>query len=521
MALHQVGARTEGDVYQGLFFWRQAADLLRPNSLVERVVLEHDDADGVDDVAVFYRAPGVNAGGWLASADYFQLKYHVDNRDGYSADALIDPSFINAKASLLQRFYKAYTQLSKQERVPFRLHLASNWRWKDDDKLASLLREYDGELPRKFFDDGAKGDLGKIREKWRAHLKLDTDAFTAFAQTLRVQLDHFGRRDFKAYVHATLEAAGLRTPSADRAACPYESLVQQFLMNGPHSFEEAEFRALCQREGLLVDAGAKPPRPLAIGVRSFMRFAERLESEVDDLVCVSPNFNGRHLAQSGSWEASAAQVCAFLGDEERRARLRSLDSVVALECHGSFALLAGWELSRNSGVRVAPLQKPNLDVWRPTESATAGPTWAAPQTIEKNADAEDVAICLSVTHDARGDVETYLASANATAVRRLVVLTPEGGPSPQSIKGPDHANQLAAALPALLKSARPNRRARVHMFFACPNALMFFIGQQREALGRLALYEFDFGIERDGSYQHSFSLPLPATYVAEDQEATP
>ena len=100
MALHHVGARTEGDVYQGLFFWRQAADLLRPNSLVERVILEHDDADGVDDVAVFYRAPGVNAGGWQANADYFQLKYHVDSRDAYSADALIDPSFINATASL-------------------------------------------------------------------------------------------------------------------------------------------------------------------------------------------------------------------------------------------------------------------------------------------------------------------------------------------------------------------------------------------------------------------------------------
>lgn len=35
MALGQVGARTEGDVYQGRFFWRQAADLLRPTSLVD------------------------------------------------------------------------------------------------------------------------------------------------------------------------------------------------------------------------------------------------------------------------------------------------------------------------------------------------------------------------------------------------------------------------------------------------------------------------------------------------------
>lgn len=480
MALGQVGARTEGDVYQGLFFWRQAADLLRPGSLVERVILEHDEADGVDDIAVFYQAPGVNAGGWQARADHFQLKYHVDNRDAYSADALIDPSFINAKASLLQRFHKAYARLSKQERVPFRLHLASNWRWKGDDKLASLLREFDGELPPKFFGDGAKGDLGKIREKWRAHLNLDAEAFAAFARTLRFQLDHFGRRDFKAYVYATLEAAGLRTPSADRAACPYESLAQQFLMSGQHSFDEAAFRALCEKEGLLVEVSVKPARPIAIGVRSFIRFAERLESEVDELVCVSSNFDGRHLAQGGSWDASAAHVLSFLGDQERRARLRTEEAVIALECHGSVALLAGWELSRNSGVKAAPLQKPTLDVWRPTDNPTAGPLWATPQTIEMNPTADDVAICLSVTHNARNDVETYLSAAGAPPVRRLVVLTPQDGPSPQSIKGADHAYQLATALPALFANARPTRAARAHLFFACPNALLFFIGQQRE-----------------------------------------
>jgi len=519
MALKQVGARTEGDVYQGLFFWRQVADLLRPGSMVVRVVLEHDAADGVDDVAVFYRAPGVNAGSWLASADYFQLKYHVDNRDAYSSDALIDPAFINAKSSLIQRFHNAYTKLTEQQHVGFRLHLASNWRWKEDDKLAALLREYDGELPAKFFDDGPKGDLGKIREQWRTHLGLDSDAFAAFARTLRFQLDHFGRRDFKAYVYATLEAAGLRTPSADRAACPYESLVQQFLMHGPNSFEVDAFRDLCEREGLLVERRENHVRPLAIGIRSFMRFAERLESEVDELVCVSSNFNGRHIAAGGSWEACASEVFSFLGDQDRRARLRVAESVIALECHGSFALLAGWELSRNTGVNTAPLQKPHLEVWRPTDNPGTSAKWVT-QPIDMVPDAEDVAICLSVTHDALADVEAFLKSANAPQVRRLVVMSPEGGASPLSIKGPDHAHQLAVALPALLTAARPNRGAKAHVFFACPNALMFFFGQQREALGRLVLYEFDFGIERDGSYQFSISLPLPAQPIANHQQAT-
>lgn len=516
MALKQVGARTEGDVYQGLFFWRQAADLLRPSSMVDRVVLEHDEADGVDDVAVFYRDPGVNAGGWMVSADYFQLKYHVDNRDCYSAAALVDASFINSKSSLLQRFHSAYTKLTK-EHSRFRLHLASNWRWREDDRLAALLREYDGELPRRFFEDGPRGDLGKIREQWRAHLKLDSDAFTGFAQTLRFQLDHFGRRDFKAYVYSTLEAAGLRTPSADRAACPYESLIQQFLMNGPHSFDAEAFRDLCKREGLLIEAKPSKPRPVFVGVRSFVRFAERLESEVDKLVCVSSNFEGRHPLSDASWRMSASRVLAFLGDTDRRARLRTGESVIALECHGSFAMLAGWELSRNSGVRAAPIQKPGLDVWRPTKGSTASATWET-ETVQSNNDVDDVAICLSVSHDVYTDVVEYLSSTDAPQVGCVVLLSPEGGPSPQSIHGADHAYQLAVQLPEILARARPNRRARAHIFFACPNALMFFIGQQREALGRLALYEFDFGLERDGSYQHSLSLPNSASPTNEDQE---
>ena len=101
---------------------------------------------------------------------------------------------------------------------------------------------------------------------------------------------------------------------------------------------------------------------------------------------------------------------------------------------------------------------------------------------------------------------------------RLVVVTPVGGPSPQSIKGADHVYRLAVQLPGVLSKARPSRATLAHVFFACPNALMFFIGQQREALGRVALYEFDFGIERDGSYSHSISLPVALSSRAEAHE---
>ena len=161
----------------------------------------------------------------------------------------------------------------------------------------------------------SKMDHKVISEKsvsdWQNHLNLSPDKFIKFAHTLRFQLDHFGRRDFKKYVYATLEAAGLRIPSADHAACPYESLIQHFLMNGPNSFDAQTFRDLCKREGLLEEAEPSRSNIYSLGVRSYVRFAERLESEVDELVCVTKYFEGRHPLSKTSWETSASQVRTF------------------------------------------------------------------------------------------------------------------------------------------------------------------------------------------------------------------
>ena len=47
----------------------------------------------------------------------------------------------------------------------------------------------------------------------------------------------------------------------------------------------------------------------------------------------------------------------FFVDPDRRERLRTVESEIALECLGSFAFLTGWELSRNAGVRACAHSK--------------------------------------------------------------------------------------------------------------------------------------------------------------------
>ncbi|SHJ91233.1 hypothetical protein SAMN02745216_02529 [Desulfatibacillum alkenivorans DSM 16219] len=504
MAQKQVGARTEGDVVQGLFFWQQAAKLMIPESLVIRVTIEHDEADGVDDVAVFYGSDGINAGGWQCMADYYQLKYHVDNSHAYSSDAIVDPAFTKAKSSLLQRFHNAYKKLIATD-GSFRLHLVSNWQWRDDDLLAKSIRESDGALPQSFFTLGPRSDLGKIREQWRKHLDLDTEAFKSFTKTLRFHLNYFGRQDLKEWVNDRLARAGLRIPPADHAACPYESLVQKFLMDGPNSFDRKTFFEMCRREEL-IDLKDSPTRnDKVIGIRSFIRFAENIEEETDKFICVSDLFEGRHPIDDRSWRISTSRILSFLSDRELTKALRSKDHRLLLECHGSFAFLAGYEMSRNSGSQVFPVQKPRMETWKPDgNSAFEAPTVVL--TEIKYEDDGEIAVSFSFTHGILGDVESYFQNTGIK-ISKIVNIQPKGGPGGDSLKGADHVLQVVDEVVELLRNLRSKASDVIHVFGSTPNAFMFFLGQYRNALGRLQLYEYDFGFERHCTYSPSILVP--------------
>lgn len=509
MALGQVGARTEGDYYQGLYFWWQAAKLFIDRTRVSRVVLEHDDADGVDDVAVFYAPPGVDAGGSLVSADFFQLKHHVDHRDTYSADSLMTPAS-GAKSSMLQRFKVANDKLLEAGHSDFRLHLVSNWTWSEDCPLRAML-DTGGALRDEFFSMGKRSKVGKKREAWRSHLGMDVAAFTAFARRLRFDVNFFGRRAFKEVVCDRFQAAGMRAPPANQRSCPYDSLIVQFLMDGTNEFERPSLHALCENEGLLLDEKPTDPAFLAVGVRSFLRFAENMEDISDEFVCVAGQFDGRHPREETSWSDAAEAIQGFFAEADRRARLRAAPAAIALECHGSIATLAGYELSLNSGVQVFPLQKgaAGSSLWMPADGDEPGSdrAWVASELLDHN-DEGTLVVALSVTHDISGDVLEFVEDGALGVVRRAVHLAPAAGPGRDSVFGPTHADRLADQLVAELKELRARRAEPVHLFFAAPNAFMFALGRRREALGRLVLYEFDFNLTANGSYAPSISLPI-------------
>ncbi|WNG20826.1 SAVED domain-containing protein [Cystobacter fuscus] len=503
MALHQVGARIEGDIFQGMIFWWNAAMLLRPSSKVVRVTIENDKAAGVDDVSIHYAAPGIDAGGRPCAADYYQVKYHVDRSSEYAADSFCDPSFINATRSLLQRFHDARSRLGDTDGW-HRLHLISNWQWSATDNLGPLLRLSDeGALPGRFFTDGPRSALGKIREAWRDHLKLTEDAFEDFARRLRLRVDYLSRRELKESLNERFINVGLRGIPVDKTQNVYDSLTQQLIMNGTNSFDPQTFREFCEREDLL--ASLPPSGPPVLGIRSFMRCAERMEDECSSFVCVAGNFEGRHIRSAESWQSAVVpDVASFLKNASQS--LRSGENHLLLECHSSVAFLAGYELDRKSGTQVFPVQKGiRKSVWKPEAStSTANSTWATTASATSRG-GDDVAVVVSVSRDALADVKAY--AEGMPAIGTVVDARPVSGVGQRAVADADHAVALADSLAEVIRTNRPKNGGTTHLFIAAPNALAFFLGQHRGALGKVQLYEFDFEGERGGSYSPSISLP--------------
>lgn len=502
MAVTQVAARIEGDVFQGMVFWLHAAMLLRPSSRVARVSIENDQAAGVDDVSVHYVAPGINAGGRSCAADYFQVKYHVDRSSEYTSDTFCDPAFVNTTRSLLQRFHDARSRLGNADGW-HRLNLISNWQWASSDKLGPLLRQSEeGALPDKFFSEGVRSGLGKIRKAWREHLELSEEDFEDFARRLRFRVDYLSRPALKELLNERLINVGLREIPVDKTQNIYDTLTQQLIMNGTNSFDPQTFLEYCKREDLL----ASPPQsgPPVLGIRSFMRFAERMEDECSSFVCVAGNFEGRHIRSTDSWQNTVLpDVASFM--KGASPSLRTGENHLLLECHSSVAFLAGYELDRKSGAQVFPVQKGvRKSVWKPgTSPSTENSAWVTTTTTVGSGNA--VAVVVSVSREALADVKTY---ANSSSVIGTVVdARPAAGVGQRAVVDADHAIALADSLAEVIRAHRAPNGAPTHLFIAAPNALAFFLGQHRGALGKVQLYEFDFEGERGGSYSPSIHLP--------------
>lgn len=497
-----LGAHWHGNNYQSRVFWQNALSLLVPGSCVAEVTFEADGPKAFDDVVVFYDPAIVRSGPLPVPADYHQVKWHVERGGRFGFEDLIVPKFIGAeRVSLLENLRDAKTSAPKGANFTF----LTTHRIKDGDALATIISGNDHSLlmPRLFDGTGPKSRMGKVRKLWRERLGLPSDdELRAVLEGFRIIEGYRSLDELRAEINFRAQAVGVLACHASDSDFRFDELARQLKTRQLNRLTRSNLEELCRREGLLDPAGQPVSSKIPVAIRSFVGApGDALAAPPENTLILTDAFNERYLKDAQDWQTDILPrvrdfLQPFLVD---RQPIR-----LTLDAHASIAYLAGSILDLKSGVDVDLVQRsrPGTRVWRADDVQVGDPLVA---TTLKSGEGEDIALLLSLTHDVASAATRHLQSSK-TALGATLLFMPPGGPSQQSLAGGAHAARLADQITGEIRNVREICDGTVHIFAACPNALLFFLGQQHRGVGPAVIYEFDFDRKGDRGYHASFVI---------------
>ncbi len=509
-------ARQQGDTYQAKFFWYKACKLYLQNSNAIKIAWEVNDSPGFDDVSIYYDPPKLDLShGKEIFAEYFQVKFHVDQNLGFSCDRLMDPSFIgNTSESLLQRLYKNYLQ--KPDTFAKSLFIIYNtWTIDHSDELKNLIDNNGAIRLDKLFDGTTSRSLmGKIRGKWKKHLSVESDdKLKEILSPLRIAHSSKGLDHLNESLNFSLQAVGLNPIDESKRTSPYVELIQRLHSEKRKEFSKDELREILKAESLLIEESTKKDDIHIIGLRSFRKGADIIEFETNEHLCLLHHFVGRFTKDEKLWSSDIVPALESFSAQVVR---KNKPLHIHLDTHQAIAFAFGYYLDTKVGVQTNVIQKTSSGrILFSTDHSSSDylsykekENWSYSfSQIQEGAN--DTVIALSVTHDINDDVKSYVKS-NLKNVSRIISANILETPSFASIRNGNHITLAVQELVNNLRNVRSSdeKKGSIHLFIAAPNALVFTLGQQIKSLGKIKLYEYDLENSKTGTYNLSIELPV-------------
>lgn len=498
-----ITATWHGNNYQSRFFWIYAMDLLRPETCVSEVTFEANGPKSFDDVVVHYDPPIAKGGANRIQSEYFQVKWHTDADGRFGYEDLIDPQFIGANSiSILERLRDA-----KKDAAPnARFVLVTTYRIKDGDPLSRLVSANDRlvMIERLFDQTTDRSKMGKVRKLWREHLGLpDDDTLMEVVDGLSIYEWHAPQQQLREEINVRANIVGLQPFSASNSDFRYDELARQLKIRKINQLTPESLTRIAKEEGIWVGKAAQADPPLTIAIRSFVGLStQTVPARPENTLMLNDSFRQRYLHDDRDWQRDIRpRVVKFLKDRTASAHTVRL----VMDAHASIAYLSGSELHLKSGKRIELVQKGRI----------GSTTWVADDGTEGDllecdvdavSDRADIALAIAITQPVEKNVQRFVAD-HLPEVGRTIAFRPSGGPGQQSIAGGAHAAQLAEQIAYRVKELKTDQSdSLIHIFAACPNSVLFFLGQNHSAIGPVIVYEYDFDGEGNRSYQPSFQI---------------
>jgi len=365
-----------------------------------------------------------------------------------------------------------------------------------NDRTLMLERLFDGTTDR--------SKLGKVRKCWREHLGLaDDGALRDVLRGFRIVDGHRTLEELRSQINLKAQVVGLLTCSAADSDFRYDELARQLKSRGLAAFTRESLLRLAQEEGLLSAEEKPPDLHLPIAIRSFLGPASDLTGANDEnTLSLVDEFRQRYLQSVRDWQRDIRpRVETFLAATAARSR----HVRIVLDAHASIAFLAGTVFDVKSGMDVQLVQKGRVGarIWRADDGASGA---RLEETITTGGSGRDIGVFLSAAQNVTPQARAYIVQASLEMGTELD-FSFSSGPGQQSIAGGAHgaalAEQVANAV-RRVKAADPD--AVVHLFASVPNSILFYLGQQHQAIAPCIVYEFDFDRCGDKTYHPSFVM---------------
>lgn len=493
-----------GANYQARIFWENALNLLDPTSGVVEVTFEANGPKAFDDVVVKYSPPVPRSGAERIEAEYHQVKWHVEYGGRFGYADLINPAFIGAQStSLLERLKQARAVTPPNSLFSF----ITTYRTTDGDPLSELISGTDKSLLVEKLFDKTKTDasrMGEVRKLWRDHLKLSTnEELRAILTGFRIIEGHRSLDEMRQQINIKAQIAGLMTCGNLNSDFRYDELARQLKIRDLSSLTKEVLKKICEEEKLFVSQILPEESSLKIAIRSFIGpAADVVGATPENTLILTDEFRQRYLLEDLSWQKDIRpKVESFL----RAAVKKSPSLQIILDAHASIAYLAGYVLDLKSAVKVSIVQKGRVGshVW----AANEGPSGEKLKVeVENINDGQEIAISIGISRSAKPQTKSYV-SKNLPAVGKIVDFSLPEGPGQQNVLGGKHAAALAEQISNYVRDLKAdNLDVLVHIFGACPNSLLFFLGQSHQGISPSIIYEFDFDRGGNKTYQPSFII---------------
>lgn len=494
---NQVAARLGGDDYQHLFGWQAALELLMPKRRVWRVTVEDALAGSVDDVTVQHEAST------SIPDEFYQYKYHVDQRGEYSSKSLIEHK--PGESSLLEKFWRTWQLLRAREpQREVRLHLVSNWTWDAKDKFKSCIDGRDNSIKEDFFTASPRSDLGRIRKQWQDTLKADDASFRGFIGCLRFRLGFDCSDELEKRVAERMENLGLKSDKA--ALLVAAGVVRGWVKSGRQELSKDDIERTLREHDLLL------PDETDQGVTVYLTTIKAQKFDIaPDYILDWRNYfaggqsaKGHELINPADWNGlllpEVRRLEAKINEETecRLVRARGLARLSAWFALGfTFSEVARYTIEVDQNNKLWRTDATPSDDFRVQIDDTA-----ATDGEPIDGDSKTVAVGVSVTGPLNEDVRKYL-SGRKEKIAALLLLRPKRELGRECLRGDGDAVALADGVKSLTRTFVKKWSAeKLLLFYFGPLSGACFIGHRFNAVCR----EIQVMEDQQPGYSPSFLL---------------